>query len=491
MFKTLFPNFKNEKKGFIMSGILVFSFVAVIIISGLTSWFGVVLKSNRNLVAKEKAFHIAEAGIEYYRWHLAHDKDDFQDGTNELGPYTHDITDKDGEKIGKFSLKIIPPSNDSTLVILESTGFVDDTPEVSRTIRVKLAIPSFAKFALVSDSDIRFGEGTEVYGPIHSNDGIRFDGLAHNIISSAKEYYDDPDHSGVNEFGVHTHLSPLDPYPPSEVPNRPDVFESGRKFPDISVDFNGIINDLANFKTLAQNEGGLYFSSSGRQGYLMVLKTNDTFDLYQVRTLESVPSWSCENTNNQSDWGTWSVNKTRLIGNYSFPSNGVIFFEDDLWVEGQIDTARLSIIAARFPDIPSNRKSITVNNDLKYTNYDGKDVIALIAQQNINVGLYSDDDLQIDAALISQNGRVGRFYYPKSWQLGWYTLPGCSPYSERNTITLNGMIASKLRYGFAYTDDSGYANRNINYDANLLYGPPPFFPLTSDHYEILTWEEIE
>lgn len=485
------PNKINKNRGIILSGVLVFAFIAVILVSGLTSWFGVVLKSNRHLVAKEQAFHIAEAGLEYYRWHLAHDNDDYQDGTGEEGPYVHEVTDKDGNRIGEFSLAITPPPNGSTLVTLESTGSVDTNPEITRTIRAELAIPSFANFAFVSDSDMRFGEGTEVFGPVHSNGGIRFDGLAHNVISSAKDVYDDPDHSGPNEFGVHTHLPPVDPYPPNDVPDRPDVFESGREFPVTTTDFNGITNDLANFKTLGQSSEGVYLSASGRQGYLIVLKTNDTFDLYQVRTLEDLPHWSCENTNNQSGWGTWSVNRKRSLGNHDFPENGIIFVEDDVWVEGEVDGARLTIVAARFPDIPSNRKSITINNDLKYSSYDGSDAIALIAQENVNVGLYSENDLQIDAALVAQNGRVGRFYYTGPWNFWWYSYPGCSNYHERDTITLNGMIASKLRYGFAYTDDTGYEDRIINYDANLLYGPPPNFPLTSEHYEPLTWEEIE
>jgi hypothetical protein len=55
---------------------------------------------------------------------------------------------------------------------------------------------------------------------------------------------------------------------------------------------------------------------------------------------------------------------------------------------------------------------------------------------------------------------------------------------------LYGMIGTNQRYGYAYTDGSGYQNRDITYDANLLYGPPPSFPLTSDQYEILSWEEL-
>ncbi len=53
------------------------------------------------------------------------------------------------------------------------------------------------------------------------------------------------------------------------------------------------------------------------------------------------------------------------------------------------------------------------------------------------------------------------------------------------------MIVTNQRYGFAYTGetDTGYQIRQLNYDGNLLYGPPPSFPLTSDQYTIISWEE--
>ena len=144
-------------------------------------------------------------------------------------------------------------------------------------------------------------------------------------------------------------------------------------------------------------------------------------------------------------------------------------------------TLNITIAAATFPDNVNTRKSITINNNLLYTNTNGSDVVALIAQNNINVGMVSQDDLEIDAALVAQNGRIGRFYYNGN----------CSVYSTRNTITLYGMIATAKRYGFAYTDGTGYANRVITYDTNLLYAPPPNFPLAADNYQIISWEELE
>jgi hypothetical protein len=113
---------------------------------------------------------------------------------------------------------------------------------------------SFARFAVVANDEMRFGEGTEVFGPIQSNGGIRFDGLAHNIVSSALATYTDPD-SGQYSYGVHTTVSPSDPSPSggSTVPNRPDIFIAGRTFPVAAADFAGITASLAQIKTQAQS----------------------------------------------------------------------------------------------------------------------------------------------------------------------------------------------------------------------------------------------
>jgi hypothetical protein len=53
------------------------------------------------------------------------------------------------------------------------------------------------------------------------------------------------------------------------------------------------------------------------------------------------------------------------------------------------------------------------------------------------------------------------------------------------------MIGSYQRYGWAYTNNTGYEDRIIIYDANLLYAPPPSFPLTADYYTPISWDEIQ
>lgn len=471
--------------GQILIQVIVFGSLAIYLLSSLVGWIALNTKSSRQTFDREQAIQIAEAGTDYYRWHLAHAPTDYQDGTGSAGPYVHQFLDKDGVAIGRFSLDITPPLLGSTVVAVRSTGDLANNANATRKINVKFAKPSIAKYATVANNVMRFGAGTEVFGPIHSNAGIRFDGIAHNIVSSAVASYDDPDHSGGNEFGVHTHDSPIDPLPPAAVPSRSDVFEAGRQFPVPAVDFTGITVDLANMKSDAQTSG-FYRSSSGGLGYHIVVKTNDTFDLYKVTSMTNAPS-GCTNYLSQTGWGTWSIQNQQLLGNYAFPANGIVFLEDDVFIDGQINTARLTIVAAVLPDSPSTRKNITINSDLVYTNYDGQDSIGLIAQGNVNIGLVSDTDLRIDAALIAQNGRVGRYYYrPPGGGLN-----RCSPYHTRQTITLWGMIATNQRYGFAYTDGTGYQTRNLNYDGSLLYSPPPSFPLTSDQYSAISWEEIK
>lgn len=486
-------NEKNSRfqKGIILLNVLIFSALAIAAVAFFISWTSNSIRIAQRTLYKEQAFQIAEAGVDYYRWHLAHNPNDFKDGTGNNGPYTHPFYDKDGNQIGSYILTITPPITGSTIVTIKSEGRVDKYPSIKRITQTRLAIPSFARYAFIANDFIRFGEGTEVFGPIHSNKGIRFDGIAHNLITSAVSSFDDPDHTGNNEFGVHTHVNvggsgtndafrSQEAPPTIPVPARSEVFMIGRQFPVPQSDFTGITNDLSLIRTNATS-GGKYLAPSGNLGYHIVFKTNDTYDLYRVTNLTASPNNCSESTDG---WGTWSIKSSggqTFINNFPNPANGLIFVEDNVWVDGQINTARITVAAGKFPDNPSNRKSIFINKDLLYTNYDGRDVIGLIAQENVTVGMVSDDDLRIDAALMANNGKAGRYHYGNN----------CSPYHTRNNLTLYGMIGSNDRYGFAYTDGTGYDLRTIIYDANLLYGPPPSFPLTSDKYTTISWEEIE
>ncbi|MDO8515932.1 MAG: hypothetical protein Q7S28_01635 [bacterium] len=478
----------SRRAGQLSLQLIIFAAVGLILITGFASWTETLLTLSLRDLNKRQAFMIAEGGIEYYRWHLAHNQVDYTDGTGGAGPYIHNYFDKDAKLIGSFELTITPPPEGSTVVTIKSVGKVIADPSVSKTITVKLGINSFALFSVLANAnDMQFGIGTEVFGPIHSNGGIRFDGLAHNLISSAVSEYDDPSHGGQNEFGVHTHVDPQDPLPPDAVPERSDVFMSGRSFPVPAIDFTAITQTLANLKTKAQ-ASSTYYASSSAYGYDLVLATSGIYSLYKVTALHDTPN-GCTNTSNEDGWAMWSIGSETFVATSTIPNGGVIFVEDDLWVRGAIDKKRLTVAAGRFPDNPSTWANITVNSSTLYTNYNGSDTLGIIAQNNFNVGLFSEDVLRIDGGIVAQHGRLGRHYYsPPNDQ---NDSNKCGPTVVRQQITLYGSIISDEGYGFGFEDGTGYQDRIIIYDANLLNSPPPDFPLLSTDFAQLSWDETQ
>ena len=461
-------------------------------------------KLNFLKVASNQALHVAEAGVSYYRWVLYHDNEEYCNKETCIeapdygpyGPYTY--TDSAGEEIdGYYELYITPPSlNGSTIVNIKSVGWIADRPNIKRAIEVQCGIPSWSSYSVLANSHMRFGEGTEVWGPIHSNAGIRFDGLAHNVISSSLLDYDDPDHEGENEFGVHTHVDPIDPLPdnnnpPENVPNRSDVFMAGRSFPIPTTSFDLLDNYVSETLDKAE-ENGLVLEKSKKKGYHIILNTNNTVDIYKVDEITSpcpicieseciewfeavCTEWECIEYEYTETNGI--VTQSSYMIGVDIPDNGIIFVKDKVWVDGQINGSRVTILAFKKP-ITGNVTDIIINNDIVYTNYDGTDIIGLIAQRNITVGFYSEDDLRIDAGLIAKGGRIGRDYFDSSCGLEYI----------RDAITVNGSLATKERYGFAYTDGTGYQTRNLIYDNNLTFLPPPHFPATGE-YTFISWEE--
>lgn len=451
------------KRGGLLIYIMIFGSVAfTMIVGGVSSYAIFEHQASLRKHSRDAAFHIAEAGIEYYRWHLAHAPTDYQDGTGQPGPYQHEHTDKDGNILGYFSLDITPPDPGSTVVIIESTGWTVERPQTTRTIKVRVGFPSLADYTFLSNANMNFSFTTEVHGTVHSNGGIRFDGTTDSWVQSAKDryQYQNQTHNGVWGGGG------------------PRSFW---QYPVPAIDFNAVSGDLAQVRTDAQSDG-ILLSSSGAQGWHMVFN-GTTFDLYRVtsrdcyygegRWRRSRRRWYWDGNIYCYDIRSESFDSTRTI-----PANGAIFVEDDVWIEGIVD-GRVTIGVGEFPvQEPYHEAYITGN--LTYQQQASDDVLGVLAQGEVLVPYEVPDIMEINGAFLSQFRTVHRpFYYN----------------NEKDTLTIVGSQISFEGGGWKYVNGwgnviSGFVNTVHTYDGNLRYNPPPGFPV-GDTYELISWEEVE
>jgi type II secretory pathway pseudopilin PulG len=462
----------KRQKGYFLATILVFALVIIIITTALiyvTINQKKYFQTNRE---KASARQIAEAGVNYYLWHLAHNKDDYTDGTGGPGPYVHEYRDSSGVVVGTYSLEITPPETGQNYATVISTGQLTGSAE-KKIIEARLGIPSFARFVLLSTDDLWFGPDEFSYGPVHSNVGVRHQGEAWDgIVTASREtYYCTSESCG--QQGWHPGVW-CDDYPGCA------RLHSGYSFPVPPIDFSKITADLAQMKTDAQADG-LYFGPSGNKGYHIVLNQTN-FQLYRVTQTVCAEQRTC-NIQTQMGWARVAddISAETLIGTYNFPANGIVFTEDNLWIQGTINNAQLTFAAARFPDTASTNASIIVNNNLLYTNYDGRDKIGLIAQKFITLPKISPNYLEIDAAMVSQHGVI-------EWHN--YTNTIYQRIKVHGAMATNGGLVWTWVAGGSepVVVTSGYRETITEYDDYLTFGPPPSFP-TTGAYAILFWEE--
>jgi hypothetical protein len=419
--------------------------------------------SNRQ-VSGEQALHIAEAGINYYRWHLAHDPDDYQDGTGAVGPYQHEYSDPQGNAIGMYELEITPPSAGSSVVTITSTGWTYMHDSVRRTISVQYGQPSFANYSFLTNASSWYGSGITVSGPVHSNNGIRMDGTNLSLVTSGQATYTCGSETGCS---------------PAQI--RAGVWGAGGdtglwQFPVTTIDFNAISFDFTNMRDQAQGNG-LYLAASGARGYHVVFNTDGTFNVYRVTNTNYYRGYStdngCENLYQR-------ITSESLVGTYSIDSTPIIFAEDHMWVDGTID-GRITVVAARFP-IDSNDMNIWIRDNVAYETYDGTNSLGLIAQNDIYFARDIPTNFRVDGALMAQSGKIIRH--------GYLSSCGGTTQALKNSLTMYGAVISynKSYWNFGSPPVSGFTTRSITYDTNLLYFPPPYFPTTGE-YEFISWEE--
>ncbi|MBI4427343.1 MAG: hypothetical protein HY569_02600 [Candidatus Magasanikbacteria bacterium] len=462
--KQLIADNHCKRKGSILMFVLVFGAVAsMMIISGVASYAIFENKASNRKHNRDLAFQIAEAGVNYYKWHLAHSPTDYWDGTGgQPGPYQHDYEDKNGTIIGYYSLEIDEPLAGSSVVVMRSTGWTVAEPETKRTLQVRLGFAALTDYTFLSNANMNFSFTTDVHGTVHSNGGIRFDGTTDSWVKSAKETYTylNQTHKGVWGAGG------------------PKSFW---QYPVPWIDFFAVTSDLSNISDMA-DESNTHYTSSGKEGWHIVF-TGTTYKLYKVTSREchyGEGSWKYKKKTGWYWVGStycYDIGAEQLVGTYSIPTTGAIFVEDDVWIEGTVD-GRVSVGVGKFP-VQEPYKTAYISNNLLYTEKSSDDVIGILAQGNVVVPYDVPDDMEINAAMLSQFGQLYRPYY----------------YDDlKDDLTIFGSQISYQGGGWKYVNGwgnvvSGFVDTHHVYDGNLKYYPPPGFPVGTV-YDLISWEEL-
>lgn len=459
----------SRTSGYLLVLVLVFGAIFFMMTTAFMGYVITQSKATQSKYNKEQALDIAEAGLDYYKWFLAHYPDNVTNGTTTPGPYVHVYSDPEGAALGEYSLAIASSTACGEIYAIDitSTGYTYADPDVTRVVYGRYARPTVAEYAYIINANVWAGSDRTIIGPYHSNGGVRMDGTNLSTVTSGQSTWScDP------TFGC----------TPTSTVN--GVFGSGPndefwRYPSPPINFTGLTVDLSSMQSKAQNNGGRYFGPSGRAGYYVTFKSNGTFDVRRVNSKVNEP--------NGYAWGRYMhiLNGTTLIGNYPIPTAcGIIYFEDQVWIDGVVN-GKVTLAAADV-DTPGVDPSIILNGDITYgTATSG---LLAIAEYDVLIGLVVPDNMTLNGIFVAQNGHFGRNHYDTSMPNAWET------YIMRNSLTLNGTIVSNGREGTKWTAGgvyvSGFNTRTNSYDRDLVSDPPPLTPEVSDTYEFIEWREV-
>lgn len=508
---------------------LVIVFVASILFISILQYITAQIKHGTNVYNKEESFQIAESGIHFFKWYLAKEMEtrttpqdvlDFWANDNPIGTehscseasaYTRDY---EGNGVsGQYCLEVDPPDEWSTIFTVRSVGWTNKEPEIKRTIQTRFRRPSFSEYMIVGNQQFVLNDEAVIHGRLHSNEGISFNGTAYNIVSSEQDNYQYT--GGILGIGAGTKPG-VWTYWPDEYNNTLDqnVFQAGKQigtdegathwdFPSANpyIDFartesqEGInppeVSDPCNMTghTVCDSDG-CYFTNCGEgrhiifNGNTMNVCTVNSYcaDLFCWRGFNPFyyGKYSIKNYKKVSGSGTCDTCSGDCVSTYTIPTNGAIFTGDNAWVEGTLGDSshhkKVTVVAA--DDTDPGKTIFIGRNNLTYSSYDGQDILGLLGENNIEIIRYSQSNLRIDGALMAKNGRVGRSFYLLDFP---------------NSVTIFGSIVSygtfNVGKGIIPTWDVGYQHAYLNFDNNLLYWPPPFFP-TGTGYTLDSWEEL-
>ncbi len=468
----------SETRGVTTLLVLLYMALFVLILSTISGYALTQSRYGRALAAREQALHVSEAGLEAYRWFLAHNPTIMNAGVGLVSPRTYTETDPETGAVGDASVTATATMQCNAVqwVDLESRGTAYADRLFPRTISARYMRPSVAEYSYVVNTSVWAGSDRNIRGPYHSNGGVRMDAGSNSTVTSAVTTW-----NCDSSYGC----SPTQGTAPAVVGNgtNPELW----RFPVPTVDFAAIAVNFTDLRTRAQGQGGIYYpaaaGSVNERGYHLVFNAAGTVTIYRVTATDGYPSQSSQ-YGNTTEYSV--ITAQTLLGTYPIPTNcSLMFFEDRVWVEGTVN-AKVTVVAAT----PSNSSTpdAYLNDNILYNAYDGTDGLTVIAERNVLIPLVVPDVMEIHGIFIAQSGHYGRDYFSIN-----DTPTSLDGYVSQTRLTTIGTVVSNGRTGTSWICGgifcSGFQTRYDYYDQLVAFSPPPFTPSSSSDYEFSLWKE--
>lgn len=321
----------------------------------------------------------------------------------------------------------------SSLVNIRSTGTL--AKGTQRTIMAQVTFKKFSDYAAISDDDISIGPGATENGDVRSNNNVWNDGIVTGKIWAGRTIYGTHGHSGTN--------NPLD------------------QENCTAVAFSAISNSLAAMKVAANvNSPDTYWGSlpagsagNGKSGYQVVLNGLSA-TISTVTALNSGPV----------------VRTTKNPQTLLLPPNGIIYFDDNVYVSGTY-SAYVTIVAADpIGDTHNPRGNVYIAGNIVPNPTTGVFTDGIIAQNSIyDVMESAPDQQEIYGALLAQNG--------------WITTSGSASRSRVDYYGTAGAMLGIARAG-------NFTTRNYRHWSLFDTNPPPMEPpLGTGQFGLKMWME--
>ncbi len=398
-----------------------------------------------------------------------------------------------------YDLEITPPqtgANTTNFLLITATGksnLASDSVQDHQVVQMLMRPASVSDFQMFSAGSVCYGDGAITNGKIYTQGNLYFSGTAQDDLDAEGNIYLPPTNAQGGDpcgTGGENNTGTVQTTPVNHKFDHTNI----RSAPELATkpNFSAFQVSLVDIKRAAQNGKGIYLGNTAASAWQISFNSNGTVSYKSCRkTSPQPPVQSTQPTcdgfvaNQGSVAGVPSTLGTNTV---AMPANGAIYSDQTVIIAGGSSScfsggnvggptgSHASLTSA---SCVKGRVSVASGADMVVADDSGYvtpgvDVLGLLANNNFYIASWmpANTNLNWSAASLAENGSWGQ---PSGITSGYY-----------GTMYHEGSIA-QLQMGNGMTQ---FDTRYYNYDPNLLYLQPPWFPTLPNNYQVLLYRDL-